>query len=167
MTSSWNATSRNTRWLSPGTPRIHTKDAWKSKPFTISKCHGMIWHDSNSHQADKQIFGFLNNSACVWATVEIYCLRQVRHQVSESPIVLQAFLFLHIMTIIYLCLSIVLKRVHLDPHPWRSLLARVGAHLCFCPCLSGPPSRCLGSLFNQQVFWKENGSWHALATHSC
>ena len=117
----------------------------------------MIWHDSNSHQADKQIFGFLNNSACVWATVEIYCLRQVRHQVSESPIVLQAFLFLHIMTIIYLCLSIVLKRVHLDPHPWRSLLARVGAHLCFCPCLSGPPSRCLGGLFNQQVFWKENG----------
>ena len=34
--------------------------------------------------------------ACIWATVEIYCLRQVRHQVSESPIVLQAFLFLHI-----------------------------------------------------------------------
>ena len=79
-----------TRWFSPGTPRIHTKDAWKSKPFTISKCHGMIWHDSNSHQADKQIFGFPNNSACVWATVEIYCLRQVRHQVSEPPIVLQA-----------------------------------------------------------------------------
>ena len=81
----------------------------------------------------------------------------MRHQVSESPIVLQAFLFLHILTIIYLCLSIVLKRVHLDPHPWRSLFACVGAHLCFCPCLSGPPSRCLGGLFNQQVFWKENG----------
>ena len=103
----------------------------------------------------------------IWPTVEIYYLRQVCHQVSESPIVLQAFLFLHIMTIIYLCLSIVLKRVHLDPHPWRSLLARVGAHLCFCPCLSGPPSRCLGGLFNQQVFWKENGFWHDLATHSC
>ena len=39
-------------------------------------------------------------SACVWATVEIYCLPQVRHQVSEPPIVLQAFLFLHIVTII-------------------------------------------------------------------
>ena len=56
------------------------------------------------------------------------------------------FLFLHILTIIYLCLSIVLKRVHLDPHPWRFLFARAGAHLCFCPCLSGPPSRCLGAL---------------------
>ena len=67
----------------------------------------------------------------IWATVEIYYLRQVRHQDSESPIVLQAFLFLHILTIIYLCLNIVLKRVHLDPHPWRSLFARVGAHLCF------------------------------------
>ena len=104
---------------------------------------------------------------CIWATVEIYCLRQVRHQVSESPIVLQAFLFLHILTTIYICLSIVLKHVHLDPHPWRSLFARVGAHLRFCPCLSGPPSRCLGGVFNQQVFWKENGFWHALATHSC
>ena len=41
----------------------------------------------------------------------------LKNQVSESPIVLQAFLFLHILTIIYLCLSIVLKRVHLDPHP--------------------------------------------------
>ena len=54
--SSWNATSRNRRWFSPGTLRIHTKDAWKSKPFTISICHGMIWddsNDSNSHQADK------------------------------------------------------------------------------------------------------------------
>ena len=92
---------------------------------------------------------------CIWATVEIYCLRQVRHQVSESPIALQVFLFFHVLTIIYLCLSIVLKRVRLDPHPWRSLFARAGAHLCFCPCLSGPPSRCLGGLFNQQVFWKE------------
>ena len=100
---------------------------------------------------------------CIWATVEIYCLRQVRHQVSESPIALQVFLFFHVLTIIYLCLSIVLKRVRLDPHPWRSLFARAGAHLCFCPCLSGPPSRCLGGLFNQQVFWKENGFWHALA----
>ena len=34
---------------------------------------------------------------------------------------------------LYLCLSIFLKRVHLDPHPWRFLFARVGAHLCFCP----------------------------------
>ena len=94
----------------------------------------------------------------------IVYVSQVRHQVSESPIVLQGFcLFLHILTNFYLCLSIVLKRVHLDPHPWRSLFARVGAHLCFCPCLSGPPSRCLGGLFNQQVFWKENGFWHALA----
>ena len=88
----------------------------------------------------------------IWATVGFYCLRQVRHHVSESPIVLQGFLFLHILTKFSLCLSIVLKRVHLDPHPWRSLFARVGAHLCFCPCLSGPPSRCLGGLFNQQGF---------------
>ena len=51
----------------------------------------------------------------------------MRHQVSESPIVLQAFLFLHILTTIDICLSIVLKHVHLDPHPWRSLFARVGA----------------------------------------
>ena len=100
---------------------------------------------------------------CISATRDIYCLRQVHHQVSEPPNVLQAFLFLHILTIIYLCLSIALKRIHLDPHPWRSLFVRVGAHLCFCPCLSGPPSRCLGGLFNQQVFWKENGFWHASA----
>ena len=61
----------------------------------------------------------------------------MRHQVSGPLIVLQVFLFLHILTIVYLCLNIVLKRVHLDPHPWRSLFARAGAHLCFCPCLSG------------------------------
>ena len=78
-------------------------------------------------------------------------------------IVLQVFLFLHILTIVYLCLNIVLKRVHLHAHPWRFLFARAGAHLCFCPCLSSPPSRCLGGLFNEQVFWKENGFWHALA----
>ena len=29
-----------------------------------------------------------------------------------------------------------MKRVHLDPHPCRSLFACVGAHLCFCPCFS-------------------------------
>ena len=57
-------------------------------------------------------------------------------QVSESPIVLPGFLFLHVLTHFYICLSIVLKRVHLDPHPWRSLFACVGAHLCFFPCLS-------------------------------
>ena len=57
-------------------------------------------------------------------------------QVSESPIVLPGFLFLHVLTHFYICLSIVLKHVHLDPHPWRSLFACVGAHLCFFPCLS-------------------------------
>jgi len=46
----------------------------------------------------------------------------MRHQVNESPIVLQAFLFLHILAIIYLCLSIVLKRVRLDPRPWHLCL---------------------------------------------
>ena len=60
----------------------------------------------------------------------------MRHQVSEPPIVLQGFLLLHVLTHFYICLSIVLKRVHLDPHPWRSLFACVGTHLCFCPCLS-------------------------------
>ena len=54
------------------------------------------------------------------------------------------------MTHFYICLRIVLKRVHLDPYPWRFLFACVGVHLCFCPCLSprGPPSRCLGGLSN-------------------
>ena len=94
-----------------------------------------------------------------------YCLRQMRHQVSESPIVVRGFPSFHILTMLYLCLSIVLKRVHLDPHPWRSLFAHVGAHLYFCPYLSGPPLRYLGGLFNQQVFWKENEFWHALAAH--
>ena len=72
----------------------------------------------------------------IWATVEIYCLRQVRHQVSESPIVLQGFLFLHILTKFSLCLSIVLKRIHLHPHPWRSLFARVGATCAFAQILT-------------------------------
>ena len=68
----------------------------------------------------------------LWATVETYCLHQV--QVSESPIVLQGFLA-SCFTYFYLCLSIVLKRVHLDPDSLRSLFACVGVHLCFCPCL--------------------------------
>ena len=57
----------------------------------------------------------------------------MRHQVSESPIVVRGFPSFHILTMFYLCLSIVLKRVHLDPHPWRSLFAHVGAHLYFLP----------------------------------
>ena len=73
-----------------------------------------------------------------------YCLR--------APCRFTGFpVFTYFNFFFYLCLSIVLKCVHLDPHTWRFLIARVGAHLCFCPCLSGPPSRCLGGLFNQQV----------------
>ena len=37
---------------------------------------------------------------CIYIYIYVYkiCLRQVRHQVSASPIVLQGFLFLHILT---------------------------------------------------------------------
>ena len=105
----------------------------------------------------------------LWATVEIYCLRQMCRQVSESPIVFTGLpVFYMFLTHFYICLSIVLKRVHLDPHPWRSLFACVGAHLCFFPCLSLMWSSfpLLGrSLQPTRSFWKENGFWHALHSH--
>ena len=49
---------------SHGTPRIHSKDAWKSPPIhqymnimEISGFHhGFIWHDSDSHQAEPAMF---------------------------------------------------------------------------------------------------------------
>ena len=54
----------------------------------------------------------------------------MRHQVSESPIVLQIFLFLHILTNFYLCLSIVLKRVRLGDLCLRALGRTAFARAC-------------------------------------
>jgi len=79
------------------------------------------------------------------------------------------FMFWHIF---FICLSIVLKCVHLDPHPWRSLFACVGGHLCFCPCLSLTWSSfpLLGRSLQSAGLLEQIGFgsfWHTLTTHSC
>ena len=104
----------------------------------------------------------------VYSTIEIYCSRQARHQVSKSPIVSLGFPSLHILTHVYLCVSTVLKCIHLDPHPWRSLFVCVGAHLCFCPCLSLMWSSfaLLGRSLQATGFW-DRKLVLALATGSC
>ena len=85
----------------------------------------------------------------------MYCLRQVRHQISESPSFYRVS-----------CLGIASTWIHIPgDHCLHAL-----EHTCAfaSACLScGAPSRCLGGLSNQQVFWEGNGFWHALATHSC
>jgi hypothetical protein len=57
-------------------------------------------------------------------------LQSSAHQMSEPPIVLQAFLFLPT----FLNSSILLKVIHLDLHLWRSLFASVWARFRFRPC---------------------------------
>jgi len=63
--------------------------------------------------------------------VEIYCLRQVRHQINEFPFVLQGLPSLDILIIFYRCISIVSKRVHLDPYPWIFFLRALGRTCTF------------------------------------
>ena len=58
--------------------------------------------------------------------MEIYCLRQVRHQINEFPFVLQGLPSVDILIIFYRCISIVSKRVHLDPYPWIFFCAHWG-----------------------------------------